>query len=445
MKIATLGLAHHGADEIAATAMQFMEAGSLQNADTLVWNMEALTVELAQEIEPHTHRTLSVKGSETLLAMSRHWRQELKDFLTKGGTVIAFLPSQLEIGIHTLEEIMPYNLLEPLCIASTTTISSDTPSMICHAGEPFQSLFAEISTLLRPTCTLQHYPGIPVLHDQHEAVLACFYAQVPGRILLLPTLNDQAWSDSQQRHQFYESLQTCITRFGQTTGIHNANWIAHYALQQEGTLLAEHSKAVLELGHLQKKIREIEESIHYHNFFKQIIAGTTDTAYIAIGQAFRGKGEFVQPDWVHSNVLLIEQPDHFLVVQIRLPNEIIDASFIAEIAHSKERVEAYFTKPTEVLFVDAAQNALALPARHISTTDMQQLHAQGFLYLSSHHLYGWYLDTPQNTLALLVQKLRQQDTTYLQNLQKIVDHALQPSNLDRLPISTEHTPLEQVE
>lgn len=444
MKIATIGLSRDSTEETQVQSTNFMEAASLNDVDTVIWNVEALTKELEPEIEQQEPKILSVKGSETLLAMSRHWRQEFKRLLAKGGTIVAFLPPPTEIGIHTLEEVMNYNLLEALHTTDIEPTAGPINELICQVGEPFRTLFSEISALLQPSGTLAKYRGTAILHTAQGEALASFYAQIPGRIILLPSLNEKAWKQLELRSQFYEAINYCVMRFGQNTGISNARWINKYVLAGETELLAEHSDKVRQLGLLQQRIQEIEETVSYYDFFKQIVAGVGPGSYIAVAQAFRNKGAFVQSDWVHSDLVLVERANAYLAIQIRLTPEEDTAAYLERLQASQQRISTYFGKKVSLLIVDSTQNATPINQRTVDSSLQTKAQKHDYLYIDSAVLYGWYLDQNATDIEALLQAIQNVDSSYLEALRDKVSQALQfteaPST-SYLPTGTaEHLP-----
>lgn len=439
MKIATLGLPLPTTANSSIAHFSFMQPQSLSDIDTVIWNVEALLPELEREIEQHDPNVLSVRGSETLLATSRHWRHQFKKLLAKGGTIVVFIPPSMEIGIHTLQEMMLYDPLEPLNSASLETEAITASTLTCTAGEPFRSLFEDIKPLLKPTVALKKYPGAPIFHDENGHVLACYHAKTPGQLIFLPSLNAEAWTQSDHAQTFFTSLQRCIERFGMPLGISNATWLNQYVLDSEREALQAYSSNVRQLGEIQEKIRAIERNINGVDFFKQVVGGISFGVYIAVAQVFRARNAFVQSDWVHSNVLIIELADRYVAVQIRLPDEVVDARYVQDLHDTRQRINEYFSKPVTVLVVDCWQNNLPLPNRQDVLPESALITKEGFLYIDGQTLYGWHIEQSADTTETFIQHIKNDSQGYLEQLKSNVREQLSPVSTPTLrPTSSSH-------
>src|SRR5699024_2487397 len=118
--------------------------------------------------------------------------------------------------------------------------------------------------------------------------------------------------------------------------------------------IEQYAESMREFSALKKLIEKLEEDLSYNNFFKQIIAGVGPGTYIAIAQALRDKGEFVQSDWVYADVQIVELQDYLISVQVHLPNDAIDPDYFDKLKQSAERISAYFDKPVKTLVIDCS-------------------------------------------------------------------------------------------
>ncbi|MBP6018692.1 MAG: hypothetical protein KA735_04310 [Burkholderiaceae bacterium] len=429
MNIATIGLAHHCLTPPSILQLSFMEPAELGDIDTVVWNIEALLPAIQNDLEQTNPKVLSVKGSEQLLAKSRHWRYQFEKLLLKGGTIIAFLPPAEEIGIHTLQEIMPYELLEPLPSVRLETFPIEGALLSCTAGEPFRSLFESISPLLMPIVALNNHPGTSILHDTEGQVLACYHALTPGRIIFLPALNQSMWAEGTLCSEFFTSVQRCIERFGQTVGISNARWLNDYALDAEQALFLERSASIRKLGLLQEQIQNIEVKISQQSFFKQLIGGEGPGVYTAVAELFRRQGAFVQSDWISDKLLIVELTDSYLAVQMRLADEPIDQDYLKNLGSAQARISDYFGRPVKILVADFSQNGLALPDRRPLKDESQKTQQHGFLFIEGSQLYGWHLEPEKQGIDRWVSRLREHDSSYTEQLSAIVKFNLVPAKV----------------
>ncbi|GAB2906737.1 hypothetical protein [Paralcaligenes ginsengisoli] len=433
MNIATLDLPVSDTKGFSFAQFAFTRPAPLDNIDTIVWNPGALLPQMKDQIEQIDPAVLSVRGSESLLAMSRYWRKELDSLLARGGSVVVLSCPPKTVGVHTLQEIMPYDIYEPLLPLRVATRAYDGGESICHAGDPFHTLFRRIGHMLRPTATLDSYSGIPILQNNARQTLAVYCNPIPGRIMILPALAHKTLEQPEMAVQFFSALQESIDRLGHTANAGNASWLGSYRSVAEETLYAQRADYFRQMDGLQKKIDLLQADIDQYEFFKQLLGGEGRGVYTAVAELFRRKGAFVQPDWLENNLLLVELSKNHLAVKIRLPGETVDEAYFRKLEQSRQRIAEYFGRPVLTLLADCSGNGVPLPERNPNVDEAAMARRHGCLYAEGIHLYGWHIGIDNVDPDAWAAHLEQKEGLYLEHLRQTVN-----ANLGQTPLKTSY-------
>jgi hypothetical protein len=400
MNISTLDLAlalpPHSLDAV----LSFDQPASLDRADVLIWNPAGLYPALEAACERTDPPVLGVGASEWLLATSRHWREQFKRLLAAGGTLVALVPAPRTVGVHTLQDILPYDWSDPLWPRRVRSQPIDGAALPRQAGEPFRTLFTEAARCFQPCATLAEAPGAGILEDGQGMTLASYASEPPGRLLLLPALAPDLAQDEAGAALFLQELRRCIERLGQRSGVRLAGW-------------------------LDLELQELDRGMAERDFFKQLLAGEGLGAGLAAAEVFRRKSAPVHADWVEKDLHIVELDQRNLLLKVRLADEPLDAAALRRLEEARVRVADYFSRPTSILVADCADNALPpsarAPRRHAVLEGLDDAYV-----LNGLHLYGWHLETSGDSPDRLLQRLMQADADLSDSLLRATLRGLTP-------------------
>lgn len=408
MNISTLDLPLALPPDSLDAVLSFDRPASLDRADVLIWNPAGLYPLLEAACERADPPVLGVGASEWLLATSRHWREQFKRLLAAGGTLVVLAPAPRAVGVHTLQDILPYDWSEPLLprMARSQPLAGDARPRL--AGEPFRTLFTEAAACFQPCAALDPAPGASILESDGGLTLASYASEPPGRLLLLPALAPGLAQDGAGAALFLRELRRCIDRLGQRSGVRLAPWLDLRRSPVDEQLHARRAQCLRERHALDLELQELDRAMAERDFFKQLLAGEGPGTGAAAAEVFRRKGAPVHADWVEKDLHIVELDQRNVLLKVRLAGEALDAAALRRLEDARLRVTDYFSRPTPILLVDCADNALPPAERGqrppAALGDLQEAYA-----LSGLHLYGWHLETPGDSPTRLLQRLTQAD------------------------------------
>jgi len=409
MNISTLDLALAAPPASLKAALSFSQPAELDHTDVLIWDPAALYPHLDALCERHDPPVLGAAASEWLLATSRHWRDQFKRLLAGGGTLVVLVPAPRALGVHTLQEILPYPWWDPLmprAVGSRPHAGTGAPR---HAGEPFRTLFTLAAHCFEPRAVLDPAPGTAILEDPRGQPLASYLSEPPGRLLLLPAPAPALSQHAADATLFLQALRRCIERLGQRGGTRLAPWLGQHRSRAEAQLLERRARCLRERHALDMELQGLDSDLAEQDFFKQLIAGEGRGVGLAAAEVFRRKGAPVHADWLESDLHIAELDTGNLLVAPCLAPEALQTPALRRLDEARARVADYFEKPTAILVVDCSANALPLAeqAARVSPAPLDALR-EAYM-LKGPHLYGWHLQQPGDPPTRLLQRLAARD------------------------------------
>lgn len=425
MNISTLDLPLALAPRSLDAVLSFDQPASLDRADVLIWNPAGLYPVLEAACERVDPPVLGVGASEWLLSTSRHWRAQFKQLLAAGGTLVVLVPAPRTVGVHTLQDILPYDWSDPLLPRVVRSQPIEGNALPRQAGEPFRSLFTEAARCFQPCATLAPAPGASILENEQGMTLASYASEPPGRLLLLPALTPGLEQDEAGATLFLRELRRCIERLGQRSGVRLAAWLDLQRSPADEPLHARRAQCLRERHALDVELQELDRAMAERDFFKQLLAGEGLGAGLAAAEVFRRKGAPVHADWVEKDLHIVELDQRNVLVKVRVAGEPLDAEALRRLDEARARVADYFSRPTPILLIDCADNALPPDARaehrHAALDGLEDA-----CVLSGLHLYGWHLETPGDSPSRLLQRLMQADPDLRESLLRATLRGLSP-------------------
>ncbi len=396
MKLATLDIPFEGGQ---AVNLDFLQPSSLEDFDTVVWDPAGFLDKLGDRLESTVPPVLSAPASGEILRISRYWRAQFQQLLQRDGSLVVLARDQSGLGVHTLQEVVQYQLLEllPAGILAELNIEPMMKAALCvRSGEPFRSFFETVDDLLEPQARLARYPGIPVLHSDRGDVLACYASLVPGRFLMMAPPSVATSTTPELANRFIAGLGRCLDRLGFMSGVSYAGWLSQYLTHDERTLGMRRAGLLRQVAELQSEIDACTSDISEIEFYKQILGGVDRGTRLAVAELFRRQGYIVQHDWLDERILIVETDADWLAVQVRLANEEIGQDYFTCLDAAARRIGEYFHKPARPVLLDCGQNHLAFSLRQQAEPVCLDAQRHGVSRVDSTALYGWAL----NPLAL---------------------------------------------
>ncbi|WP_423460564.1 hypothetical protein [Ottowia sp. VDI28] len=178
----------------AASALSFAEPASLDDFDLVVWRPAAIAEVYSTDIVFEGKPVLEVRDSQRMFSHTRYWRAEFEEFLGRGGTLVMLAPGFTTMGLHTVQDIVPFDVIEALpgyrdlrheaCEASTVQ---------CEAGEPFRQFFDAFGTQLVARATFAPSDAQAIASvGEGKGICAVYEYRHPGRILVIPEIRETA-------------------------------------------------------------------------------------------------------------------------------------------------------------------------------------------------------------------------------------------------------------
>lgn len=175
-----------------ATNFSFPTPLPLDGVDLLIWNPAAIATAYQPENTRDGLTLLSVVASQQLVRDTLAWRRELREFMASGGTLVVLSPGAARLALHTVQDVVGYDLLEALPDASAASLTACDPTPVhCPFGEPFKSFFAQLGDRFIASATFGNTANAQLIATAGASSLACgiYRYRHPGRLLVLPSLS----------------------------------------------------------------------------------------------------------------------------------------------------------------------------------------------------------------------------------------------------------------
>jgi hypothetical protein len=173
-----------------ALHLHFSQPCSLDPVDVLVWQPASIDGVYAVEGLHLGRPVLGVADSQRLVKDSRFWRDELRAFTGRGGTLVMLAPCRATLGIHTVQDVVGYDLIEALPEHASLRRRPRPPAAIeCTAGEPFRSFFDAAGTRFVACAEFEPSSAQAIAQAAGgSGICALYQYRHPGRLLVLPAL-----------------------------------------------------------------------------------------------------------------------------------------------------------------------------------------------------------------------------------------------------------------
>lgn len=219
MTIALLNFVIRDASDAAARRLTFDRPDPLVAEDLVVWDADPLAGHYAQAepLAPWT-TVLAATGSNRLVRDTRLWAEAFEGLVARGGTLVVFAPREARIGLHTLQEVVDHDFADALrAICPMTTQARSGPAssgsdLRSVTGEPFASFFAAHAADFSLRQHFEASAALTLAVDPAGDCCALYRAVHPGRVLVLPALDDGARADPARAAALVDGVVALVDR-----------------------------------------------------------------------------------------------------------------------------------------------------------------------------------------------------------------------------------------
>lgn len=319
-------------------ALRFTAPAAIGPAGMVVWDPSAVVRAFAGAVEAMdgSRPVLGAAASQDLLAHARHWRAELRAATRAGAAVVVFLPGAPGFGVHTLQEVVDFDLLEALPAGAPARTQEHPAPVRCITGEPFRAFFHAAGEVLACAASLPDPPGRAICISNASGAVAGAYAYShPGHLLLLPAPRPDL--DDDARTRLFVALVDLVRRLRHSGRLGPLqSWAQAYSLPGEVALRA--SVAALharqrDTAHALERDRASLETI---DLLKQLVAGDAAGAARAAAHVLHGLGAYSQPGMDEGNAVAFEHRGVFGVATL-----VLDPADADAVRRAVERAAAF--------------------------------------------------------------------------------------------------------
>ncbi len=294
------------AGHAAARRLSFSAPQELDGIDLLVWHPDAQRTLYRRASDG----TLAVGDSQRLVQHTRAWRDALRAFLARGGTLVVVTPEPSPLRLHTVQDIVAHDLLDAVPMAEGLQRAPCAPQPVaCGFGEPFRSFFATFGAHFRASTSLQ-------LPDAQPAATAAVTGQPcalyryrhPGRLLLLPGLAAPSTGGQEAPHGIL--LQGIVDMVGrlrrEARTPFTYPWPEQPPLPGEAALRALYDSTVQERQRLQARETELAARLQQLDFLRLLLCGDAVGVVDAAAHVLHALGAYVQKGLHDMNMVMFE-------------------------------------------------------------------------------------------------------------------------------------------
>ncbi|MET4576649.1 hypothetical protein [Ottowia thiooxydans] len=172
--------------------LSFADPASLNEFDLVVWRPAAIASVYSRDDSFEGTPVLDVRDSQRVFTHIRYWRTEFEEFLARGGTLVMLAPGFTRMGLHTVQDVVPFDVIEALPGYRNLHHEACKPSALrCDAGEPFRRFFDTFGEhfVASATFTSGEAQAIASVSDG-DGICAVYEYHHPGRVLVIPELRE---------------------------------------------------------------------------------------------------------------------------------------------------------------------------------------------------------------------------------------------------------------
>ncbi len=296
--------------------LSFAQPVSLDGFDLVIWRPAAIAEVYSTECWLEGRPVLDVRDSQRVFSHTRYWREEFGEFLGRGGTLVVLAPGFITMGLHTVQDIVPYAVMEALPGYRELHHSTcNAAPVACEEGEPFRQFFNAHGGYFTARARFSPVDAQSVATVAGtEDVCAVYQYCHPGRVLVLPELSDAA--SSKEVSAIVEALDDLSARLRLDARISSAVGARPVVTQRERSLRQELADISGQRRVLQAREAALIRELADIAFFGQLEYGDRVGVIDASMQVMHALGAYVQFGVGSADTLMFELTDKVCVAVV---------------------------------------------------------------------------------------------------------------------------------
>lgn len=316
-------------------SLSFAEPCSLDEFDLVIWRPAAIANVYSTECVFEGKPVLEVRDSQRVFSHTRYWRAEFEEFLGRGGTLVMLAPAFTTMGLHTVQDIVPYDIIEALPGYREFEHAACSPSPVrCEVGEPFKQLFDAFGSqfVASSTFTAPHAQVVASIEGSQEPCAVYEYRH-PGRVLVMPEL--RASITQTEITAVVDALDALSARLRLDARISGSIGARPIVTDKELALRAELAEASRQRRALQMKEAALLKEISDIAFFGQLEHGDRVGVINAALQVLHALGAYVQYGVGPTDTLMFEHLNHACILVVLQESDVASVEDLKRVLMEK--------------------------------------------------------------------------------------------------------------
>lgn len=318
-----------------ASALSFAKPASLDDFDLVIWRPAAIAEVYSTESVFEGKPVLQVRDSQQMFSHTRYWRAEFEEFLGRGGTLVMLAPGFTTMGLHTVQDIVPFDVIEALPgYRDLRHEAREASAVQCEAGEPFRQFFDAFGGhfVARATFSPSYAQAIASAAGSAE-ICAVYEYRHPGRILVIPEMRETA--SQADLAAVVAALDDLSARLRLDARVSGAVGVRPVVTEREHALRQQLAETSRQRRTLQAREAALLKEISDIAFFGQLEHGDRIGVINAALQVLHALGAYVQYGVGSPGTLMFEHMGHACVLVLLEDLDVGSAGRLQKALHEK--------------------------------------------------------------------------------------------------------------
>lgn len=320
-----------------ARALSFAQPAPLDDFDLVVWRPAGIAEVYSTETVFEGKPVLDVHDSQRVFTHTRFWRTEFEEFLGRGGTLVVLAPGFTTMGLHTVQDIVPFDVIEALPGYRELHHEACHPVAVqCEVGEPFRQFFEEFGAQFVACATLTptHAQAIASVSGSND-VCAVYEYRHPGRILVIPELSKKA--SHADIAAVVDALDGLSARLRLDARVSGSVGVRPVVTARERALRAQLAETSRQRRTLQEREATLLKEISDIAFFGQLAHGDRVGVINAAHQVLHALGAYVQFGVGSPGTLMFEHANHVYALVLLEETDVASAERLQQTLRERAR------------------------------------------------------------------------------------------------------------
>ena len=380
MRIAEIG---YTSNHPSIKTLTFASDESILDYDAVLWRPDGLVDEYAdaytQAGTQDEGPLLSVRASNEILADSRRRRDEFRRFLDRGRLLFISPPSTVPLRVHIIEDVLDFDLLEPLPHAPRQVRARREQSAF-RGGNPFRRFIADAGYSADTEVTYPDFPGEPLFFGSETgAVHGGYIYKHPGHMLFMPLRGPTV------PQQFLDPFIALVDAMeSQAFALDLPDWVKDFRIDEEVNERDKLRELLSTKEDLNHQIDRARENLRQVNQRKALIGSSGNTLLQAVAAAFQSTGAVTLPGLISENCVVVEDSGHFLVVLV--VGEAAEQAAPEQLDQALRTFETDFQARAKGIVIHSRasppQNATVEASMPLNQILAKQVAARGWMYVT---------------------------------------------------------------